>query len=385
LPAVRPFIFQISNSGQYVAYQKGMQTADVFILEKPQVDSRNDFSRRLTAVETRSKMLDFSSYYWSIENSGNFEGIIGSSTALTEIVDLVRIVAPTDSTVLIQGETGTGKELIARAIHNCSRRRDRPFVKLNCAAIPAALLESELFGHERGAFTGAVGRKVGRFELADGGTLFLDEIGDMPLELQAKVLRVLQEQEFERLGSVETHKVNVRVVAATNQDLPAMIAEKQFRMDLYYRLNVFPISLPALRDRPEDIPLLVAHFARIYAERMRREIRKIPVQSMLALQRYAWPGNIRELQNVIERATILTFGDVLSVPDLPSIERPRSQPERVTLEEVERAHIERTLSATNGVVGGPDGAAARLGIPRTTLLHKMRKRGLSRVMAATAG
>jgi formate hydrogenlyase transcriptional activator len=360
-----------------------MQTADVFILEKPQVDSRNDFSRRLSAVEPRSKMLDFSSYRWSIENSANFEGIVGSSAALKEIVDLVRIVAPTDSTVLIQGETGTGKELIARAIHNCSRRRDRPFVKLNCAAIPAALLESELFGHERGAFTGAVGRKVGRFELADGGTLFLDEIGDMPLELQAKVLRVLQEQEFERLGSVETHKVNVRVVAATNQDLGAMIADKQFRMDLYYRLNVFPISLPALRDRPEDIPLLVAHFARVYAERMRRDIQKIPAHSMLALQRHAWPGNIRELQNVIERATIMTFGDVLTVPELPSNNRALTEP--VTLEEVERAHIEKTLCETKGVVGGPDGAAARLGIPRTTLLHKMRKRGLSRVMAATAG
>jgi formate hydrogenlyase transcriptional activator len=362
---------------------KGMHSADVFILEKPQVESRNDFSRMLTAVESRSKMLDFRSYYWGIENGGNFEGIIGSSAALTEIVDQVRIVAPTDSTVLIQGETGTGKELIARAIHNCSRRRDRPFVKLNCAAIPAALLESELFGHERGAFTGALARKVGRFELADGGTLFLDEIGDMPLELQAKVLRVLQEQEFERLGSVETHKVNVRIVAATNQDLAAMIAEKQFRMDLYYRLHVFPISLPPLRDRPEDIPLLVAHFARVYAERMKRDIQKIPAQSMLALQRQPWPGNIRELQNVVERATILTFGDVLSVPDLPSHERHRTEP--LTLEEVERAHIEKTLSATNGVVGGPDGAAARLGIPRTTLLNKMRKRGLSRVMAATAG
>jgi formate hydrogenlyase transcriptional activator len=361
-----------------------MHSADVIILEKPQVDSRNDFSRRLTAVESRSKMLDFNSYQWSFENSGNtFEGIVGSSAALTEIVDLVRLVAPTDSTVLIQGETGTGKELIARAIHNCSRRRDRPFVKLNCAAIPAALLESELFGYERGAFTGAFARKVGRFELADGGTLFLDEIGDMPLELQAKVLRVLQEQEFERLGSVETHKVNVRVVAATNQDLAALITEKQFRMDLYYRLNVFPISLPALRDRPEDIPVLVAHFARVFAERMKRDIRKIPAQSMLALQRHRWPGNIRELQNVVERATIMTFGDVLSVPDLPSNEQPRTEP--VTLEEVERAHIEKTLCATKGVVGGPDGAAARLGIPRTTLLHKMRKRGLSRVMAATAG
>jgi formate hydrogenlyase transcriptional activator len=362
----------------------GMHNADVIVFEKPQVESRNSFSHRLTAVESRSKFLDLSSYHWGIDNSGHtFEGIVGSSPALMETVELVRIVAPTDSTVLILGETGTGKELIARAIHNGSRRRDRPFVKLNCAAIPAALLESELFGHERGAFTGALARKVGRFELADGGTLFLDEIGDMPLELQAKVLRVLQEQEFERLGSVHTHKVNVRVVAATNQNLPERIAEKQFRMDLYYRLNVFPISLPALRDRIEDIPLLVAHFVRIYAERMRKEIGKIPVDSMLSLQRNPWPGNIRELQNVIERATILTFGDVLSIPSLPSHERCGVGP--VTLEEVERAHIEKTLRATNGVVGGPDGAAARLGIPRTTLIHKMRKRGLSQVMAASAG
>ncbi len=365
-----------------------MHSAEVIVLEKPLADSRHGFSRRLTAVESRSKLLDFSSYQWSLENSGHtFDGIVGSSAALMEIVDLVRIVARTDSTVLIQGETGTGKELIARAIHTSSRRRDRPFVKLNCAAIPAALLESELFGHERGAFTGAVARKVGRFELADGGTLFLDEIGDMPLELQAKLLRVLQEQEFERLGSVQTHKVNVRVVAATNQDLAALIAEKQFRMDLYYRLNVFPISLPPLRDRVEDIPLLVAHFVKIYAARMNKEIRTIPVESMLALQRNPWPGNIRELQNAIERATILTFGDVLSVTALPSAlpydDQSRTEP--VTLEQVERAHIEKTIRATNGVIGGPDGAAARLGIPRTTLIHKMRKRGVSRVMAAAAG
>jgi formate hydrogenlyase transcriptional activator len=361
-----------------------MHDANVLILEKPRFNSRNEFSHGFTAVESRSKLMDLSSYHWALENSGNtLKGIVGSSAALMEITDLVRIVARTDSTVLIQGETGTGKELIARAIHNCSRRRDRPFIKLNCAAIPAALLESELFGYERGAFTGAVTRKLGRFELADGGTLFLDEIGDMPLELQAKVLRVLQEQEFERLGSVNTHKVDVRVVAATNQDLAALITERQFRSDLYYRLNVFPISLPPLRDRPEDIPLLVAHFARIYAERMKRDIRNIPTQSMLALQRYPWPGNIRELQNVVERATILTFGDVLSVPDLPSNERPRM--ESLTLEEVERAHIEKTLCATNGVVGGPNGAAARLGIPRTTLVHKMRKRALSQVKAATAG
>jgi formate hydrogenlyase transcriptional activator len=308
----------------------------------------------------------------------DFEGMVGSSTAFRGVLDQIRTVAPTDSTVLIEGETGTGKELIAQAIHTLSRRRGRPFVKLNCAAIPLGLLESELFGHEKGAFTGAVSQKIGRFEAANGGTIFLDEIGDIPLELQAKLLRVLQEQEFERLGSTHTHRVNVRVVAATNQDLAGLVAEKQFRMDLYYRLNVFPVVVPPLRHRQEDIPMLVAHFARKYAERMAKRIETISSDSMEALVRHPWPGNIRELQNFIERAVILTDGDVLRTPALPSIAAVPSEP--VTLEEAERDHILNALRTSNWVVGGSRGAAARLGVKRTTLISKMRKRGLSRAM-----
>jgi len=308
-----------------------------------------------------------------------FEGIVGSSTALSEVLDQIQTVAPTDSTVLIEGETGTGKELIAQAIHMHSRRRDRPFIKLNCAAIPLGLLESELFGHEKGAFTGAVAQKIGRFEAANGGTLFLDEIGDIPLELQAKLLRVLQEQEFERLGSTYTHRVNVRVVAATNQDLEALVAAKQFRMDLYYRLNVFPIALPPLRHRLEDIPMLVAHFVHKYSERMAKRIENITSDAMEALVRYPWPGNIRELQNFIERAVILTKGDVLQVSALPSSAAFPIDP--VTLADAERDHILNALRESNWVVGGAAGAAARLGVKRTTLISKMRKRGLSRAMA----
>jgi formate hydrogenlyase transcriptional activator len=310
--------------------------------------------------------------------SDEFEGMVGSSATFREVLDQIRIVAPTDSTVLIEGETGTGKELIAHAIHTLSRRGGRPFVKLNCAAIPLGLLESELFGHEKGAFTGAVSQKIGRFEAANGGTLFLDEIGDIPLELQAKLLRVLQEQEFERLGSTHTHRVNVRVVAATNQDLATLVAEKQFRMDLYYRLNVFPVAVPPLRHRLEDIPMLVAHFAHTYAERMAKQIQTIPSDSMEALVRYAWPGNIRELQNFIERAVILTQEDVLRLPALPSIAAVSNEP--VTLEEAERDHILNALRESNWVVGGARGAAARLGVKRTTLISKMRKRGLSKAM-----
>src|SRR6202158_3705025 len=252
------------------------------------------------------------------ESQEGFDGIVGSSTALRGVLDQIRTVAPADSTVLIEGETGTGKELIAQAIHNHSRRSNRPFVKLNCAAIPLGLLESELFGHEKGAFTGAVSQKIGRFEAANGGTLFLDEIGDIPLELQAKLLRVLQEQEFERLGSTFTRRVNVRVVAATNHNLVGLVAEKLFRMDLYYRLNVFPIALPPLRHRTEDIPMLVAHFVHRYAASMDKRIEKITSDAMEALVRHPWPGNIRELQNFIERAVILTNGDVLKLTALPS-------------------------------------------------------------------
>ena len=312
------------------------------------------------------------------ESRSGFEGIVGSSSALHEVLEHIRTVAPTDSTVLIEGETGTGKELIAQAIHNLSQRRQRPFVKLNCAAIPLGLLESELFGHEKGAFTGAVSQKLGRFEAADGGTLFLDEIGDIPLELQAKLLRVLQEQEFERLGSTYTRRVNVRVVAATNQDLAGLVAEKLFRMDLYYRLNVFPIALPPLRHRQEDIPMLVAHFVKRYAASMAKRIQKMASNAMEELLRYPWPGNIRELQNVIERAVILTNGDVLVLSPLPTHAAFSIEP--ITLADAERDHILNALRESKWVVGGAAGAAARLGLKRTTLISKMRKRGLSRVM-----
>jgi formate hydrogenlyase transcriptional activator len=308
-----------------------------------------------------------------------FEGIAGASPALREVFDQVLIVGPTACTVLIQGETGTGKELIARAIHMESERRSRAFVKLNCAAIPADLLESELFGHERGAFTGAVVQRIGRFEAADGGTLFLDEIGDMPLSLQAKLLRVLQEQEFERLGSTRTHRVNVRVVAATNQDLVSMVASTEFRKDLYYRLNVFPIALPPLRRRSDDIPLLVAHFVQKFAQQLSKQISKISTHAMGALIRYSWPGNVRELQNLVERAVILTRGDVLQVPSLPSVTL--IQPEPVTLADADRDHILKVLEESSWVMGGSSGAAARLDIKRTTLIAKMKKLGISRGMA----
>ena len=311
-----------------------------------------------------------------------FEYIIGASRALQEVLNLVRKVAPTDSTVLVTGETGTGKELIARAIHEHSTRRDGPFIKLNCAAIPLGLLESELFGHERGAFTGAVGRKVGRFEAADCGTLFLDEIGDIPLELQPKLLRVLQGGEFERLGSAQTRLANVRLVAATNKDLGKLVAQNQFRNDLYFRLNVFPILLPPLRDRRGDIPSLVRHFVGIYAERMNKQIEGIPTEVMGALEGHSWPGNIRELQNFIERSVILTEGNILS-PRLEGLRQAAGleSGEPITMEEVERVHIRKTLEETNWVIAGPRGAAARLGMKRSTVYFRMRKLGISRDVA----
>ena len=314
-----------------------------------------------------------------IRTEYNFEEIVGESAALKRILKQVETVAPTDSTVLIHGETGTGKELIARAIHNLSKRRERTFVKMNCAAIPTGLLESELFGHERGAFTGAIAQKVGRFELAHGGTLFLDEVGDIPLELQSKMLRVLQEQEFERLGSNRTIHVNVRLVAATNRDLARMAADKQFRSDLYYRLNVFPVTAPPLRERPEDIPLLVRYFAQKYARLMNRRIETVPAGAMTALAKYHWPGNIRELENLIERSVILSQGPDLHVP-LGELKAPTTAaPNGVaTLEAAEREHILRVLRETNWVIGGSSGAAARLGMKRTTLQSKMRKLGISR-------
>jgi formate hydrogenlyase transcriptional activator len=311
-----------------------------------------------------------------IRTEYNFEEITGESAALKRALRDVETVAATNSTVLILGESGTGKELIARAIHNLSPRRARTFVKINCAAIPTGLLESELFGHERGAFTGAIAQKIGRFELADGGTLFLDEVGDIPLELQPKLLRVLQEHEFERLGSNRTLQVDVRLVTATNRDLGRMVAERQFREDLYYRLNVFPIHLPPLRDRREDIPLLVRYFAQKHAQRINRRIETIPSEAMDALTRYPWPGNVRELENFIERAVILSRGAVLEIP-LAELQSPQAAPDG-TLEAAEREHILRALRETNWVVGGPTGAAARLGLKRTTLQSRMEKLGIGR-------
>ena len=312
-------------------------------------------------------------------DSRRFEQIIGQSPALEAVLEQVEQVAPTDSTVLIQGETGTGKELIARAIHNLSSRCGRPFIKLNCAAIPFDLLESELFGHEKGAFTGAIAQKIGRFEMADKGTLFLDEVGDIPPGLQPKLLRVLQEQEFERLGSTRTHQVDVRLVAATNRNLVEMVRRNEFRSDLYYRLNVFPIALPPLRARREDIPALVKHFVEIYARRMGKQIAEIPSETMSELTSYAWPGNIRELQNFIERSVILSSGSVLQAPfeSLKAAATTQAQ-EAVTLEEAERNHIRKILEQTRWVVSGPNGAAARLGIKRSTLYFRMQKLGISR-------
>ena len=308
-----------------------------------------------------------------------FEQIIGNSPALEFVLAEVKRVAPTDSTVLVLGETGTGKELIARIIHSASKRCGRPFVKLNCSAIPFDLLESELFGHEKGAFTGAIAQKIGRFEMADTGTLFLDEIGDMPLALQPKLLRVLQEQEFERVGSGQTYRINVRLVTATHRDLAEMVARKEFRSDLYYRLNVFPVLLPPLRERRQDIAQLVSHFVEIFCRRMGKRISHIPQELMDAFKTYSWPGNVRELQNLIERAVIRSDNGVLPNPlplsDTHSITLP---PLRSTFTDSQRALIRQALQAAGWVVGGPGGAAARLGLKRTTLMAKMKKLGISR-------
>jgi formate hydrogenlyase transcriptional activator len=328
-----------------------------------------------------------------IRSELKFEEIVGRSEALRRVLEQVETVAPTDSTVLIYGETGSGKELIARAVHNLSARKASAFVKLNCAAIPSGLLESELFGHERGAFTGAITQRVGRFELAHRGTMFLDEIGEVPLDLQPKLLRVLQEREFERLGSTRTLRTDARLIAATNRDLEALVAEQKFRSDLYYRLNVFPVRVPALRERPEDIPLLVRHFVQEFGRRLGKIIDAIPADTMSALARYPWPGNIRELQNVIERAVILTSGPVLTVrsddlrpssltppPSHPgngsALSLPPAQNMREALEEVERRQILAALEETNWIVAGPDGAAARLGLKRSTLQSRMQKLGI---------
>jgi formate hydrogenlyase transcriptional activator len=316
---------------------------------------------------------------FQVSDQRRFEQVIGKSPALESVLEQIERVAPTDSTVLIQGETGTGKELIARAVHNISLRCGRPFVKLNCAAIPLDLLESELFGHEKGAFTGAIAQKVGRFEMANKGTLFLDEVGDIPPALQPKLLRVLQEQEFERLGGTHTHQVDVRLVAATNRDLMKMVNRGEFRIDLYYRLNVFPVSLPPLRERREDIPDLVAHFVDLYSRRMGKQIDEIPSETLSALSSYQWPGNIRELQNIIERAVILSNDGVLPNP-LPKAEAQDSiMPlSTTTLRDSERTLILNALESVGWVIGGPKGAAAKLGVKRTTLIHKMQKLGISR-------
>jgi formate hydrogenlyase transcriptional activator len=341
-----------------------------------------------------------------VRSEPGFEGIVGQSEALLQVLQLIEMVATTDATVLLVGETGTGKELIARAIHHHSRRRERALVRLSCAAIPSGLLESELFGHERGAFTGAIAQKIGWLELADQGTLFLDEIGDLPLELQPKLLRVLQEREFERLGSTRTKRVDARLVAATNRDLEGMVAEKQFRSDLYYRLNVFPIEVPPLRERSEDIPLLVRHFAQHYARQMNKTIETIPSETMQTLARYSWPGNIRELQHLIERAVILSTGTVLRVPlgnlrsrIFPAHEGGKQQApdhaeraniltlpaqdggKQQTLEQAERAHILAAVKESKWVLSGPKGAAARLGVNRSTLQFRMKKLGIARPWA----
>ena len=314
----------------------------------------------------------------------NFTEIVGQSPALRRVLEEVETVAPTDSTVLIYGETGTGKELIARAIHNLSPRRSNPFVKLNCAAIPTGLLESELFGHERGAFTGAIGQRIGRFELANRGTIFLDEIGDIPLELQPKLLRVLQEREFERLGSSRTLHTDARLIAATNANLVGRVHEKRFRSDLYYRLNVFPVLVPPLRERHEDIPLLVRHFVQKYTRRMKKPIDTIPVSVMNALSEYHWPGNVRELENFVERSVILSADSVLQ-PPLAELGRQKvsslstaSEDVPTKLREVEREHILRTLKDTKWQIGGPSGAAARLGMKRTTLGSLVKRLGITR-------
>jgi transcriptional regulator with GAF, ATPase, and Fis domain len=304
--------------------------------------------------------------------------LIGSSSKLVAILEDVKTVAATDCAVLIQGETGTGKELIAQAIHEASARRQHRRVAINCAAIPAALLESELFGYERGAFTGAIASKMGRFQAADRGTLFLDEIGELPIELQPKILRVIQEQEFERLGSSHTTRIDVRIVAATNQNLEDMAAAGRFRMDLYYRLNVFPITLPPLRERPEDIPLLVRHFVRIYAARHRKSVEHVPDDAMDAFVTYHWPGNVRQLQNFIERSVVLTKGTELHAPVAELVNQQSAIPGSRTLADADRAHIISVLRETNWTVGGPGGAAAKLGVLRTTLIAKMKKLGISR-------
>jgi formate hydrogenlyase transcriptional activator len=345
------------------------------------VENALDYERAIKDRDAETKQRR----YLEEEIRSEFTEIVGESPALKTALSLVSVVAPTDSSVLILGETGTGKELIARAIHKLSSRSEKAFVKLNCAAIPLGLLESELFGHEKGAFTGAIAQKTGRFELADKGTLFLDEVGDIPLELQAKLLRVVQEQEFERLGSNRTHKVDVRLIAATHRDLAAMVKQGTFREDLYYRLKVFPVQVPALRQRTEDIPKLVWHFTAVYGRQMNKKIDQIPTETMDALVRYRWPGNVRELQNFVERAVILSPHAILRAPisELELFHTPKEGTVRINgLAEVERDHILRALEASDWVIGGRNGAAERLGMKRTSLVYRMKKLRISRPAAA---
>jgi formate hydrogenlyase transcriptional activator len=352
-----------------------------------------------SAAPSGSTTMNSPSLHWASAWPMLFHFERGSAGKFSIIKERIA-VAPTDSTVLIYGETGTGKELIARAVHNLSSRRSNSFVKLNCAAIPTGLLESDLFGHEKGAFTGAIAQRIGRFELANRGTVFLDEIGEIPLELQPKLLRVLQEREFERLGSTRTLRTDARLIAATNRDLSSMVEEKRFRSDLFYRLNVFPVRIPALRERPDDVPLLVRHFAEQFARRMNKKIKTIPAETMTLLQSYHWPGNIRELQNVIERAVILSATPVLQVslneleprsigtsPDTaaaPAAESAAAKDMRRLLQEAERVHIVKVLNQTNWVVAGPNGAAIRLGMKRSTLQVRMQKLGITRDLIPSA-
>jgi formate hydrogenlyase transcriptional activator len=360
--------FGFTQQGETILVQIASQIAST--VEKVLIRQE---SHRSTREQARQEYFEP-----EIRLEHNFKDIVGDSPELKQVLKHIETVAPTDATVLIQGETGTGKELLARSIHELSTRRERPFIKLNCAAIPAGLMESELFGHEKGAFTGAVAQKKGRVELADQGTLFLDEVGELPLDLQPKLLRALQEREIERLGGTRPISINVRLVAATNRDLAQMVATREFRSDLYYRLKVFPILAPALRDRQNDIPMLVRHFVTKYSQRMGKVITDIRPEAMAALVRWAWPGNIRELENFIERAVILSRGSTLHIllAELQSTERPVSQV--ATMQDAEREHVIRTLRRTKGLIGGPNGAAEQLALNRTTLNSKLKKLGIKR-------
>lgn len=348
-----------------------VKSSRVPMLEMPSRKSEAAETEQESTGDTRQDKIRLEE---EIPEEWKFEEMVGRSACLKNMIRLLETVAPTDSSVLIQGETGTGKELVARAIHNLSHRRDRPFIKMNCAAIPLGLLESELFGHEKGAFTGAIIRKAGRFEIADGGTLFLDEVGDIPLEVQPKLLRVLQEHEFERLGSARTQQVDVRIVAATHRDLRQMVEDGEFRRDLFYRLHVFPLAVPPLRERREDIPVLVRHYIQKYSKGPGR-VETIASRAMEVITNYSWPGNVRELQNFVERAVIVSPGTTLRAPvsELKELPVRSSDWGRGSLREVEREYVMRAMRESNWVIGGPNGAAARLGMKRTTLVYRLRK------------